>query len=263
MDFPILNLYQEWFPAGVGFVYYIVTYIFVRYKKTFKKDNNFITIMFGLAILSIIFSCCKFLWKIKVFYKVFSIIQFPWRFYIFATVFVIIGTSILFGYYKNKQLIKIVIIYSIVIFSINMCLLNWKLRMTEPLGYQIMLGEYLPKNFDMEIINNYKNKYIEFYREKGTTIIKIKKYKSELELPLVYYKGYQVCDSEKCYKTYKTEKGLLGITIDKETKQLTAEYTGTKIYELGKIVSYAGVTLFIIYYYTLKRRKKVNNDRDI
>ena len=256
MDFPILHLYEEWFPAGVGLVYYIVAYIFVRYKKIVKKDNNFITIMFGLAIIAITFSCCKFLWKINIFYKVFSAIQFPWRFYLFATVFMIIGTSILFGYYKNKKLIKIVVIYSIVIFSTNMCILNWKLRMTKPLGYQIMLGEYLPQNFDMETINNYKNKHIEFTRYNGITIIDIKKYKSDLELPLVYYKGYQVCNSEKCYKTYKTEKGLVGVTIDKETKQIIAEYTGTKIYKLGKIVTSVGVALFIIYNHALNRRKK-------
>ncbi len=258
MDFPINSLFNEWLPPGIGCCYYIVLYIYFRYKRI---NNNFLILMFILGLLALLFTCCTPLWKNGLFYKLFSIIQFPWRFYMFATVFLTIGVSIFLKYYKNAKLIKLLIVYSLIIFSINMLLLNFKLRVYEHIGYEIGYGEYLPKGFDIDKIYDYQNKDIDYYRDNEKTFVSIKNSVDSVELPLIYYKGYSACDSDKCYDTYKTENGLVGVNIDKNVTNLEVSYTGTKLYKVSKLISIFGIILFIIY--VRRYRGMIVNEKNI
>ena len=257
MDFPIKDLFSAWIPPGIGLCYFIVIYIFFRYQKKLIKKDKFLTTLFILGIVSIIFACCGLLWEIDIFYKIFSIIQFPWRFYLFATIFIIMATSIFFNYYKNIKLIKIVLIYVIVMFLVNTILLNYKLHINEVFySNQIMNGEYLPDNFDINTINNYKNENIEYHRENEKTIINIKNKTEIIELPLIYYKGYKACDNEKCYKLQKSDNGLLEVNVDMKTNNLTVWYEGTTLFKMSKYISLFGLILFVIYIYYKKRRNE-------
>lgn len=258
MDFPINGLFDVWLPSGIGCCYYIVLYIYFRYNRI---NNNFLILMFVLGLLALLFTCCIPLWKNGLFYKLFSIIQFPWRFYMFATIFLIIGTLIFLKYYKNLKLIRLVVIYSIVIFMINMLLLNCKLHMYTPIGYEVSNGEYLPKGFDIDKIYDYQNKDIDYYRDNEKTFVSIKNSVDSVELPLIYYKGYSACDSDKCYDTYKTENGLVGVNIDKNTTNLEVSYTGTKLYKVSKLISIFGIILFIIY--VRRYRGMIVNEKNI
>lgn len=257
MDFPIVKLFDAWLPPCIGICYFVVLYIFIRYKRDLIKKDKFLTTVFILGIVTMILSSSRILWKIDLFYDLFSIIQFPWRFYLFTTIYFIVGTSIFFSHYKNIKLIKLVITYVVVIFSINMIFLNYKLRVDEVFySSEVMNGEYLPDNFDINTINNYKNENIEYHRENEKTIINIKNKTEIIELPLIYYKGYKACDNEKCYKLQKSDNGLLEVNVDMKTNNLTVWYEGTTLFKMSKYISLFGLILFVIYIYYKKRRNE-------
>lgn len=258
MDFPIHGIFTNWLPPGIGFCYYIILYYIIKYKNNLLKKDKFFKIIVILGIISLIFVTFSLLWKIPIIYKILSIIQFPWRFYMFAQIFMIISTCILFKYNKNVKLINIVIIYSAIIFMMNMIIVNNKMHIEAiRTVQQIGFGEYLPKESDEDMIYNYKNENIDYKRVDQYTIINIKNNDKEVEAPLIYYKGYKACDSKKCYKTYKTANGLLGIELDSNTKELKISYEGTFIYKISKYISLLGIIIYVAYLIKVKKQKEV------
>ena len=246
IDFPLVNMFKVWVPSGIGLVYYYGIYKYFR----LRIKDKFLLSIYVVGILSIIMASFKLLWKIDIFNTIFSIIQFPWRFYMISTSFLIIGLSILSKKF-SKNSIKFIIIYTIVFFIGNSLLYTYNAYFEEPFNDEIMMGEYLPKNFDFEAINGYKNKNITFKRNKEVTEIEIKKKKETIETPLIYYKGYKAC-SDKCYDIYKTEKGLLGIKVNNELGTINVKYEGTQLQKVSKYISLASIGIMVIY---LKSKK--------
>lgn len=256
IDFPTEKIFYAWLPPCIGTCYFVVIYIFFRYNKHLIKKDKFLTTVFILGTITIIFSCSKLLWGIDIFYKLFSIVQFPWRFYIYATTFITIGTAIFLNYYRNTKLTKIIIIYITTIFMVNMFLLNYKMN-TNSIFYtdQIANGEYLPNNFNIETVNNYKNDNIIYNRDNELTYIDIIKNEEKIELPLIYYKGYKICDDKRCYESYKTSTGLLGVSITNDTKKLTVSYSGTAIYKSSKYITLIGIIMYILFIIKCKNQE--------
>lgn len=248
IDFCIIYMYEEWVPAGIGIIYYVSIILYIKQLKQnkFKIKNKFLFTLFILSIICILLIICPLIWKIEIMNKIFGVIQFPWRLYMFTTTFLIISLSIFLKEYKITKLIKLLFIYTLLIFIVNSLLYTINVYRQEPLKNQIMLGEYLPKNFDLKTTENYENNDIKYTRKKQYTYIEIKEPKDKIEAPLIYYKGYKACDENKCYKVYKNQNGLLGIKTDENTTKIKISYEGTNIYKISKYISFIGLTIFII-----------------
>ena len=237
-DLPYSSL--EYYPAGIGLVYYVCLF---KFKKLFRQ-NRFVFIIMLFGLFSVVVASISLFWRIDLFYKIFSVIQFPWRFYMFATLFFIIGFSLSMKDVKLDNFLKICFIYLFIIYIANVCLYSYNVYLKEPLSDEIMMGEYLPKDFGFDIIDNYKNKNINYKRNKDFLEISIVKNVENIELPLIYYKGYKACGENNCYDIYKTDNGLVGVKIN-GTDNLKVWYSGTKIYNITKYISVLGVLVLI------------------
>lgn len=239
-DLPFYG-FSEYYPVGIGLAYYI---FFVKFFKKLKVDKFVFTIMcFGLV--SVFFCSVKLLWKIDIIYKLFNIIQFPWRFYMFSSFFFIVGFSLFFKNICFNKYIKLFFIYLFIIFIANACMYLYNVYISKPIGNEIMMGEYLPKSFDYSIINNYSNDDILTDRNGDVLNVSIVKDVDNIEVPLIYYKGYMAC-GDKCYDVFKTDDGLVGVKVEKNDTNLRVWYDGTRIYSITKYVSLFGI-LFLIY----------------
>jgi len=253
MDFqPII--YEEWLPPGIGLIYYLI----IGYYLKSKKHNKFINSIYKISIAFLILVFLKPLWKIPIIYKLLSIIQFPWRFYGLITVLLIIVACHLLGKSKNIKLKKIIILYTMLIYILNCGLSLVNAYIHEDLyPNSIMFGEYLPiemKDNYEELINNYKNQNIEYNYEKEKLNVEVLKYKEQLEVPLIYYKGYIAKDEKNIYSVSKGENGLLNVNINKDTKKIEIYYEGTLISKIGKVISIIGIILTTFYTYRIKKR---------
>lgn len=73
---------------------------------------------------------------------------------------------------------------------------------------------------------------------------------TEIELPYIYYLGYNVKlennDQKKTLKTFENENGFVGVKVsDVEEGTLKVEYTGTPIMHISRFISIIGVGLVI------------------
>ena len=69
-----------------------------------------------------------------------------------------------------------------------------------------------------------------------------------LELPLIYYKGYEAYNKKTEIQTFKTENGLLGIKINNlKSGTINVSYKGTKLSKITKITSLMSLAVFTIY----------------
>lgn len=238
-DLPI-TFSEGWFPCGIGIVYYISVFAFYRY---FKNDRFLFTLVF-LSLICVLFCVFGFLWKIDIFYKLFSVVQFPWRFYMFSTLFLIIFFSIIIKNVGFNKFIKLSIVYLGIVFFANVLSYYIDVYIDKPLNDEIMLGEYLPKDFNYSVINEFENNNIDFKRDNNILYVSVKKDIDSIELPLIYYKGYKAC-SDECFDIYKTDNGLVGISLDRGVKDFKVWYSGTDIYNITKYLSFCGCAILI------------------
>lgn len=240
-DLP-LNVFSEYYPIGIGVMYY---FSFFRYFK-FCNDRFFMSIIF-MGFISVVFVCFSFVWKFDIFYKLFSVIQFSWRFYMFSSLFFIIAFTLMVKKNGFNRFFKVCCVYFFVIFCANASMYFFDFYITKPLADEIMMGEYLPKNFNMEVLYNYSNDNIEYNRYiRNNNVLDVGvKHGGELELPLIFYKGYKACDDDICYDVFKTNNGLVGVDVGSDVKKLSIFYSGTMIYNVTKYFSLLGIVILI------------------
>lgn len=256
MDFPIIYLHEEWIPSGIGIIYYIGIFFYIKdlIKNKFIIKDKFLHTLFIVGITTIILSSFSLIWKFNIFYTIFKIIQFPWRFYMFSTTILIISLCMFFKNIKQSRIVKLALVYTVVIYITNCALYSFNVYGNEVGKDEIMLGEYLPQNFDRSIIDNFENNNIEYKRKNQILEITLNKNLYDVEVPLIYYKGYKACDNKRCYKTYKTDNGLVGIKLNNESIKLQIYYDGTLIYKITKHITFIGILLFITYMYFGKKK---------
>ena len=69
-----------------------------------------------------------------------------------------------------------------------------------------------------------------------------------MELPLIYYKGYNASINKNNIETFKTENGLLGVKInDIKEGTISVEYIGTTLTKTTKLISLISTIIFAIY----------------
>lgn len=240
-----IELPNRWIPSGIGLIYFIIIPLFIKTKE----KNKFINSICIIGISAILLSSIKILWKIPLLYKLLSIIQFPWRLYSLATICFIIVTCYILD--KIKKMEKPILIYTISIFIINCIITLFFPTIGNNLNENsIMIGEYLPielKNNYQEVIKEYKNKNIEYKYEKDKLIVNIIKKTENIELPLIYYKGYKVESNNTNLKINKSSKGLVNVKIDDNIEKMIIYYEKTKINKIGNNISLLSLLIFCIY----------------
>lgn len=251
IDFPVTYFFDEWYPNGIGLYCYVGLFYFFKklVKDRFNVDNMFLFSLFFLGVLSILFSCCSFFWKIDVFYKFFSIIQFPWRFYLFATVFFIVGLCLFIKDVRFNFGLKVCILYVIIVFFTNSFLYSFNVYFHDVKSDGIMMGEYLPSNFNYDLINSFSSDDIKYLRRSNILDVFVLDSKPFVEVPLIYYKGYSACNSFKCFDVFATDNGLVGVRVNGELSSFSVSYTGTFIYNFSFYLSVFGFLLLLFYIY--------------
>ena len=203
----------------IGFL--ITIYYFIKNKKEVDKFYYFLLIS---LLISVLFTLPFFPWKILPDFL--YMIQFPWRMMSFIGVLL----SLLIPYGISKLKIK----YSILIFIILILLstvplishFNSRTYKFEGIEYELgtgNLGEYYPieKYYSEDYYKNRKDNAV--FVHGSAEIKKIKtefpNYKFEVknnrnarvEIPMLYYKGYEFKINGNSYKYYRSKNGLIEI----------------------------------------------------
>lgn len=247
----IFNKY--WVPSGIGIIF-----IYLIYKKIkAKKTTDFINQTYKISIIFLLLTAIKPFWDLNIIKKVLYPIQFPWRLYMVPTLLLTISGSILIAKNKSIKIIKNTFLISMIslISMFVICLIPPRIR--EIKEYDASYAEYLPKEINREYIKNRNititsnNEVEHTFTKKGTTIkIDFKQNREDtyLELPLIYYKGYEAYNKKTEIQTFKTENGLLGIKINNlKSGTINVSYKGTKLSKITKITSLMSLAVFTIY----------------
>lgn len=208
------------------------------------------------------------------------IIQFPWRMLLFSSFFFAIVTSInmtiLIRKFNGRDVFVIGMICMIYVFS-RYSYIPYEEYVTNVKDCGIMevsgqKNEWLPGMGRLEYLPSkaHENSFYIATREKGIVVlegtchvqeetkvgnylkakIKTEDEKVTLELPYFYYPGYAVKLDGILLKTFETQKGFVGISLEEnEHGVLEVRYTATKIMHITKIVSLISCMIFAIYVY--------------
>lgn len=241
-----------------------------RLREDLKKHYIFFLIC---GLICVIMSTNIWPWKIMPDFL--NIIQFPWRMLFMATFFFSIVCGINMSVALKRFRISDAIILSIICIlyiSAFKVPVNSDLLPIQDVSLGIMSGkndevvagtakaEYLPKKAyedrfyiatREDVINILSGKAIIKDEEKNGTSYKAKIKTIEetvLELPYIYYPGYQVRADGIIIEMFETEKGFLGINLEPDEEiQLEVEYAGSNIMKFSMIISVVGIILFSVY----------------
>lgn len=195
-------------------------------------------------------------------------IQFAWRAQLFVTIGLVMAASesldTYFSTFKKKYLwigSLIIIFICIKSFWVDQELINWRdyVNPTDNVSGMGWGAEYLPQkahdNFDYfrerknaEIIITEGNSNIEILKNSTPNMdFKVSNIEDEItiELPRLYYLGYEVEDSKGKEISYTESKyGFIELNI-KENGVYKLRYTGTKGYKISMIVKVLLIVIFL------------------
>ncbi len=247
-----------------------IIFLVKRYRtdKNNKDTKNYLVFL----IIGILITFCTttlFPWeKIS---GIFLYIQFPWRLLVFSIFFI----SIIGGYsvkiFNKKQTIITFILCIFTVITSGLSLNKERFVTNEDISNisvkEFGLGainDYMPvkavnnigyfntRNQDIIVIkgiakisNVYKNTpYVEFEVSQSKDDI------SYIEVPLLYYKGYDVVstiDNDSDIQMYENNKGFVELKI-KGSQKVIINYVGTKIMNISLYISIITFVLFILFY---------------
>ncbi len=261
----------------------IISYFYLKKHRSLKQDilKSFLI----LLSLSLIFTLNIIPWHLLP--NALCMFQFPWR-YLQMTCFFIAASLSLAVTHINSNIIK-KIFFCLVLVSLffNIPLLKMGINNGGINNDMVMFNrikkqddiarstgtasaEYLPRN----AIYNYeylvKRKLVPLIISGAGTIKNIQKNGTNLnfdlisnrnvniELPYIYYPGYQVLSNNKKLKTYETENGLVGIRALEGESHIEVKYCGT----IFMIISYfLGGGAFIALIVIIIKEKRGENSK--
>ncbi len=235
-------------------------------KKVPTNRVKFIIGFLIFGIMGIFFTSNDFIWTIMPDFL--KNIQFPWRTCTFATIgfclLAVEGLNSFYNLFKKKFIpVATALIIILLAFSFYDNLQGARLYKNIPIDMPAGMGwqkEYLPietaeniEYFDERNDNkteitqgDAKIKVIE--NDVPNLIFEVKNIKNEvtLELPRLYYLGYQIID-ENGHKIeyFKNKNGFIAIELEKNGKYYVS-YPGTNNYVIAKIVTFITITCIII-----------------
>ncbi len=266
----------------------------LKYKKINKDDKKIYCIFLCFGILSIILTTKYINWgKLP---KEFLIIQFPWRMLEFSSYFLSVIAGIGFINIikdaKWKDIVSVILICIILIMPLRKRIDYKKYEIKNPkIGtvyqnsiYGTNAGaakfEYLPKKAyeNIEYIalrddntkiitgeaniknENKNNKKLKLTLECKTDYI-------ELELPYIYYSGYNIYLDRHKIKYTESENGFIKLKVEnKKDKNINIEvdYKGSTITKISYLLSITGAILFIsLIFFKRKQQLKEIKDENI
>ena len=277
--------------AGDGFAFELGPYMIIMLafsfmtirimKPEFRKDYLFFLIA---GLVTLLMSTKLFPWQFMP--KFLYIIQFPWRCMEFASFFLSIVCAINMGAviknYKFKDAIIIIVIATVYVMALHgfvkytdevSPIEDWNVGQVSGMNNECIAGmgraEYLPtKAFENRFYVATREDKI--YALKGKAVVdeeqkdglnmsaKIETFGEDvsLELPYIYYPGYEVRADGEILKTYETENGFLGCDLPSgDDLTLEVAYRGTDNSKGATIISVLVTLLLIIYIWKMEREK--------
>lgn len=259
--YTLLGQYTDkWIPCGIGIIYAWLTYYAIKNKTKINKIGK----TFIVSGLICMLFASNIIWNFGILNNIFSVIQFPFRIYILATNLFIFAFSIEFAN-KDLKFIKRIFIISIILFSMNLIYPFINIKTKTLTKDEILYGEYLPIEYpSLDYQNERKNKIISTcnlkynlnYRIKTIVEYETSCEKLNMELPIIYYKGYEVKINNDKVNIKKSKNGLIEINTEIKKGKMEIFYTGTKIYKVTKYISILGFIIIIIEIRKNKYEKK-------
>ena len=282
---------------GMPFIVLILLIPFV-YKEIKSEEGNIkniiiFSVLFAISVFMMIFPG---IWNKT---NILDTIQYPWRLLLYSVIFI----SAISGYIikplikkENQYLIFIVIVSYCLLFSF---MIGSNVRFAKTLGSEFNFAnqelkngddygtlsfsigyahEYLPNNMSTDIIIEKGNKVDiisgdavinKIYKEKNILKIngKNNNQSTKLELPLIYYKGYDISikngnSNINNIKYEMSDKGYIVIELNDISEfEISAKYTGTTIYKICDILAIIVAIIYIIYILINKFKGEKNDER--
>ncbi len=271
LEVPYMRL-EYWIPSGIGLILMIAAAQRLRFRapddaKIGFQDNLLLTGLFALLCAT------NFLpWEGAL--KAFSVIQFPWRSYLLATAALALGGGLTLQSWCDNRLrreqrwlwillagcasawwINVGYIYAAKIYEGRMFHQLVAGAKQEASGLWYLPQGALPEQFALRgdvVKADGTLLYLNFRRPRfGVLEVEYRGAQSpvNLELPLVYYKGYAVrADGQgKQAVLHKSAAGLVEIAIPKDMPQghFTVWYAGTRLTRSARWLSLAGWSLLL------------------
>lgn len=273
----------------------LLPFIYCRIKKDDESKKNMM--IFGiLLVISIFMMFFPGIWN-KI--NVLDVIQFPWRLLLYTVLFI----SVISGYII-KQILTKENEYTIFILIISYCLIfsfmiGSNVRFAKTMGadfnfakqelkqesdygeLSVSIGyshEYLPKDMTTDIVIEKENnvdilsgnaEIMDYKFDKNIIQLKVKNYEkgTKIELPLIYYKGYNIKlkdlhNNTNNIKYEMSDKGYIVIELNDISEfEISAKYTGTTIYKICDSLAIIVAILYIIYILINKFKGEKNDER--
>ena len=268
----------------IGFVTIIGLFLTIfAYRKVDKKYKKFYLFLLITGIVSIVMTLKWF--PFEMLPAILKMLKFSFRLLEFSSFFFAIVVSINYGImikdFKMKDVIALTTIICLLLIPMMIRNVPYKekimnesnlwpaVRVTESTK-RVHAGcasfEYLPsKAFEhLDYIKTRENRVYVLQgqaqiineEKRGTNmtfdVVNVE-VGTKLELPYIYYSGYEVIlkeeDKETKIATKESENGFVEICIEDEIKRgnVVVKYTGTTIMKISTIISILGFTGFILY----------------
>ena len=241
--------------------------------------------MLCFGVLGIFFTCCDFIWKFVPSFL--RNIQLPWRTCIFATfgicLFAAEGLDYFFAAFK-KRYISIV---SILILIVFVFLFYYNLKDARLFRYKDFNVSNDSMGGQYEYLPSETKKNLEYFRNRKSNKIIITSGSAEvkllhnkmpnldfevkkvdgnitLELPRLYYLGYQIYDENgNNVSYYKNKNGFIAINLSKNGKYYMV-YTGTLADQLSVIIVILCLIICLFaFVYSIRKNKALSRNKAI
>lgn len=271
----LFGIENQYLLLVLNLVIIITIFISDKYLKNFVDNISVSYLMIGIYIVLLITDF--FPWHlISEKLPIINLIQFPWRLLIFFSWFISIAISLKVLDIWGKKSFSIILLMAITIcmFLGNIFIdpfIKVDKYYTKPLNYvpnSIDLGfvEYAPIDFNYKeyssrdvVVKEINNKEMSYsYSKKGNKLtIKFKSNEKDLnlEIPLIYYKGYKAYLNDNEINIYK-KNGLVHVNTDNySTGAITIQYEHTLVQIISYLISIISV-IALIRPFKIKKNKE-------
>lgn len=248
-------------PAGVGLVLTVlaVTGLF------FNKKDRWVQIL-SLTGLFLMF-CASVYFPWQLFEGAISTLQFPWRLYLFISVFWCFASGRIIESIAGKRENQVIIAAAaaaimLVGYFVNVAYTYKNYAQMVVNTYPTFAAgcEYLPKDATLSHIQNVQenNKNNAKRTKYNLYNIDIER-NGSIELPLIYYSGYEANLNGKRVNVYRNAEGMAEVETN-ETGVLVVQYKGTRFRRVCEAASLLGIIVGTAL--LLKNRRKENDQHD-
>lgn len=275
------NIEEKTMPEGAGIILLIMAGLFIFRKD---KKNRFEIQLFALGAFFYWVTTKLFIWRC---FSLLNVIQFPFRFNLIVTLcFSLIGAKSFYSLLDEDKRKDFVLLFSIfylvyagyMLDCVELDFTGWNGNydvLTSTFDRQVGSAEYLPDGtyiYDLDLYNiNDKEKKIEYEQVGSKITFEYTDTENPLEIniPLVYYKGYKayIIDSEGKKTDLNVEKYIVNAHVlvsssEKLTGTITVEYKLTLVQKISYITATCSFIIFMVYIVICEyKRKNISNKK--